>query len=270
MSKPESVQYFQFDEAGNMYVFAPGAGCSGDAKLVKPGDEMIFSSSWETEKKGSDGQGSHGDSVELEGALTCPSAGRPSSSGHTFKAPLADEDLANLSHKNFSEETMRKVHWVRKMYSEWRSYRHSLGLEYIECDLENKETISEESLKFGLCRFITEVKKVNGEEFPGKTLYDIIVCMQFHLECMGYSYKIINDVAFKDLKFTLDNTMKECTARGIGISIKQAEILSSTDEDLLWSSGYLGSNYPDQLMNTVVFCVSKGFALHAGKEHRAL
>ena len=28
-----------------MYIYAPGAGCMGDAKLVAPGDELIFSTS---------------------------------------------------------------------------------------------------------------------------------------------------------------------------------------------------------------------------------
>ena len=37
----ESVQYFQFDKDGNMFVFAPGAGCSGEAALVQPGDELF-------------------------------------------------------------------------------------------------------------------------------------------------------------------------------------------------------------------------------------
>ena len=43
--RPESVQYFQFDSHGNMYIFAPGAGCSGEPKFVSPGDELIFNSS---------------------------------------------------------------------------------------------------------------------------------------------------------------------------------------------------------------------------------
>ena len=42
------------------------------------------------------------------------------------------------------------------------------------------------------------------------------------------------------------------------------------DEDYLWSLGHLGLSYPKQLLNTVVFCVGKGFALWASKEHRAL
>ena len=44
MAQSESVQYFQFDQEGNMFVYPPGGGLSGIPKLVKPGDEMIFSS----------------------------------------------------------------------------------------------------------------------------------------------------------------------------------------------------------------------------------
>ena len=130
--------------------------------------------------------------------------------------------------------------------------------------------MSAESLKFGLCRFITEIKKLDGSDFPGKTLYHLVVCIQLFLESQGFGFKLINDPAFKELKYTLDNTMKACTVMGIGNSIKKAEVLSATDEDLLWSLGFLGTSNPDQLLNTVIFCIGKGFALHAGREHRAL
>ena len=36
----ESVQYFQFDQSGNMFVFGPGAGFSGPSLKVEPGFEM--------------------------------------------------------------------------------------------------------------------------------------------------------------------------------------------------------------------------------------
>ena len=115
-----------------------------------------------------------------------------------------------------------------------------------------------------------EVKKVNGDKFLGKTLYDILVCIQFHLECYGFCFKLLNDEAFRDIKFTLDNTMKARVASGIGITMKQAQVLSVTDKDYLWSLRYLGNSTPDQFLNTVVFCVGKGFALRASMEHRAL
>ena len=179
-------------------------------------------------------------------------------------------ELAHLSHKNFSDETMKQVQWVRKMYCEWRTYRHSNGFDEITCDLEDKATITAESLKFALCRFITEVKRLDGNDFPGKTLHHLIICIQFHLECLGFAFKLVNDPAFHDVKFTLDNTMKAHVCQGIGISVKRAEALTATDEDLLWSLGLLGMAHPEQLLNTVIFCIGKGFALRASQEHRAL
>ena len=121
------------------------------------------------------------------------------------------------------------------MYREWRDHCHGLGLERIQCDLEDPATITAETLKFALCHFVTKVKKLDGTDYPGKTLYYLVICVQFHLECLSFAFKLINDPAFKDLKYTLDSTMKAHTSQGIGISVKQAEILTATDEDLLWS-----------------------------------
>ena len=56
----------------------------------------------------------------------------------------------------------------------------------------------------------------------------------------------------------------------IGHSVRKAECLTATHEDLLWGLGLLGTSNPDQLLNTVIFCIGKGFALWAGQEHRAL
>ena len=257
-----STQFFQFDSQGNMYIFAPGAGCTGPTKLVRPGDEMIFNSSYNAAERCTD-QESHEDK---ELAFTCPST----STHCTFKKPLFKSDMMALSHKNFSEETMKQIRWVRKMYHEWHSHRQALGLQDIVCDLEDNAMITAVSLKFALCRFITEVKKVDVSDFPGKTLYHIIICIQFHLETQGFAFKLVNDPAFKDLKFTLDNTMKARTLQGIGTSMKQAEILSAMDEDLLWSLGLLSMSMPHQFLHTMIFSIGKGFALRAGKEHRAL
>ena len=45
------VQYFQFDKDGNIYIYAPGAGFSGNCTLVRPGNELhtAESSTFETQ-----------------------------------------------------------------------------------------------------------------------------------------------------------------------------------------------------------------------------
>ena len=187
-----------------------------------------------------------------------------------YKAPLDNDTLVSFTRKQFSDETMKKVRWVVKMYNEWREYRHNQGLQYIPCDLNDLSTVSEESLVFGLTRFITEVKKVNGSDFPARTLYDIVICLQFYLETVGYSWKLLSQDSFRDLRFTVDNLMKQRTSEGVGIAVKQAEVLTFTDEDLLWSLGLLGTDSPQTLLNTVVFMLGLSCSLRAGKEHRVL
>ena len=59
-------------------------------------------------------------------------------------------------------------------------------------------------------------------------------------------------------------------SQGIGIQVKKAEILSTSQEDLLWSSGLLGFNTPQSILNILVFVIGKGFALQARKEHHSL
>ena len=49
MAQSESVQYFQFDKEGNMFVFPPGSGFSGKPRLVKPGESLIFEENHVTE-----------------------------------------------------------------------------------------------------------------------------------------------------------------------------------------------------------------------------
>ena len=167
-----------------MYIFAPGAGCTGLTKLVKPGDELIFNSSYNPHEWHTDTVSeSHKDTVIL---YTCP---RPvATAGHEgceYNTPVPEAEIMDLGYKNFSSETMKQVRCVHKMYREWRAHRHANGLQFIQCDLEEKATITAESLKFALYCSITEIKKLDGSDFPGKTLYHIIVCMQFHLECQG-------------------------------------------------------------------------------------
>ena len=236
-----------------MYVFAPGAGATG--YLVKPGDELIFNSSYNP----ADWVTDEWPVTEDMGAIASTSL--PAGTSCNFKLLLSEEVLVKLSHKNFSSETIKQVCWVCKMYREWRVHHQALGFEKIECDLEDRAMITAETLKFAMCDFITEVKKLDGMDYPGKTLYHLVICIQFHLECLGFAFKLVNDPAFKDLKYTLDNTMKARTSQEIGISVKQAEILTAINEDLLWTLGCSGTSHPQQFLNTVIFSIGKGFAL---------
>ena len=179
--------------------------------------------------------------------------------------------MQNLTHKKFSDETMKKVNWVRRMYNDWCNFRNSSDhLKCVESDIEDINNLSQESLYKDLAKFIIEVKKVDGSDYPARTLYDIVICIQFWLESKGVMWKLVSDGVFKDLKYTLDNVMKSRHECGIGHKVRQAEILSLSDEEILWSMGLLGSSNPQVLLNTLVYLLGLHCALHAGKEHRVL
>ena len=140
----------------------------------------------------------------------------------------------------------------------------------ITCDLRDINSIEKENLCLALRQFITEVRKLDGQHFPGKTLYEIIVSVQMHLETFGLTWKLIDGNNFTSLKFTLDIVMKQRASSGIGFSVRQAQVLSFSAEDFLWCNGFLGTSNPKQLLNTVVFILGMSCALRAGKEHRSL
>ncbi len=134
------------------------------------------------------------------------------------------------------------------MYHQWKVNRNkNPELVHIFADLDNMSSLNKTGLVYGLCRFITEVKKLNGNDFPPKTIYKIIVCIQMHLESKGLFWKLLDDKdpEFIKLRYTCDNIMKEHASGGLGSLVRQAQVISYNDENLLWSNGFLGSLSPE-------------------------
>ena len=164
--------------------------------------------------------------------------------------------MLSLKNKMFSPETMKKVEWAKHMFDDWKLFRNSQEhLKTYECYLDDISTLSQKAFCEAICRFLTKVKKIDGSEFPAKTLYEIVICLQFWIETKGLSWKLISDKEFSDVKFTLDNLMKARTAAGIGVSVRKAEALSVDQEELLWCSGVLGTQNPEILLHTLIYLV---------------
>ena len=80
-------------------------------------------------------------------------------------------------------------------------------------------TLVKASLCFSLCRFITEVQKENGRDYPPNSLRGLLYMIQMHLQEHRIFWKLLdkNDDVFVDLAFVLDNVMKERVAKGMGV-----------------------------------------------------
>ena len=56
--------------------------------------------------------------------------------------------------------------------------------------------ISKDSLVTNICPFLTEVKKFDCSDFHEYTLYDLVVCIQFYLETLGFNCRLLNQEQF--------------------------------------------------------------------------
>ena len=176
-----------------------------------------------------------------------------------------------MSCKDFSSETKKKIHWVKKMYDDWRAFRRTLPyVEFVDCDLDDDTVLSVSSLCHAIPRFISEVKKLDGSDFLPRTLKDIVLGIQFYLEMHGFSWKLIDHDNFKPIRFTLDNLMKARTQQGLGNVVRQAQVISFDEEELMWQMGILGYETLKQLVETLLYLLGISCALRAGKEHRSL
>ena len=64
--------------------------------------------------------------------------------------------------------------------------------------------------------------------------------------------------------------IKERAAEGIGSITSQEEVITPDQIEYLWQKGFLGSDTPELVRNTVLFVLGNCFALRVGQEHRNL
>ena len=189
-----------------------------------------------------------------------------------FKEPVGDCEIVKMERKRFAPESYKKMKWAMKMYQEWRSARLSDGLvpvEIVRADLCKVWQFGDSDLSFSLSRFIREVKKIDGKDFPPNSVREIIIMIQMFLNSCGLDWKLLEGCNFVNLRNVVDNTMKERHAEGLGIR-KSAEIISLRQENLLFESGALGEETPVQLVRTVIYMLGLHLALRGGIEHNKL
>ena len=116
-----------------------------------------------------------------------------------------------------------------------------------------------------------KLEKENGEKYPHKTLYELILTLQEYLQSpdIGKEYNFQFD-DFAKLIHTQYGAMKEREKQGIGLQKRQAEIIIPEEEKLLCETKTLCVENPQKLLDTLFFLVGLNFALRGGEEHHQL
>ena len=165
--------------------------------------------------------------------------------------------------------------WALRTFNEWAMARNNRRVEFSE-DAHSKiyhsiEKMSTEDLSYWLSKFVMEVRKINGQCYPPKTLLSIVMGLQSYL-CQERQIRLnfLVDKDFESFRQVLDSEMKRLSATGLGTTSKQAEVITKEQEDSLWASKLLGDYSPLVLLRTIVYLNGKHFALRSGAEHHSL
>ena len=186
---------------------------------------------------------------------------------------IIEEKLKKMMEVNFQQRTEAEIKWAFNFYNDW----HTMKVDQIECereilyaDLNDIGSLTKENLEFALCRFICEIKKANGEDYPGHTLYQLACSLQNYLQKKELNWRLIHSSDFPNFQGVLDNVTQERSAQCIGNICKQAQVISMDYENRLWKQSLLGEDTPDKLRNMVLYLLGINLALRAGDEHYAL
>lgn len=83
--------------------------------------------------------------------------------------------------RKYSHNTCKKIGWAITVFSEWKAYHNfkaikcpELKLSKINCELEH---MTKDELNYVLSRLVVEIRKGNGEMYPGKSLYELVICL---------------------------------------------------------------------------------------------
>ena len=185
-----------------------------------------------------------------------------------FAALVSDKEIAAARRTAVPKSTQTDTLWCIALWNKWLKQRNTRTSEKLE---EELSTLSPVVLQKWLCRFVLEVRKKDGENYPPETLYHIICGIFCFLKQNGQPHVDFHHrQAFCELRTTLDAEMKRLKRAGIGAKKRKAEPLTHEEEEMLWSSGVLGHHSPKALLNTVFFFNGICFALRSGAEHRQL
>ena len=222
--------------------------------------------------------------IETQSLHSVPGANRDGSSPQTSTSPKTSSSLIAASSRPFApvktdaEIELARTQGIPKkmqddtrycvnLWDAWTRYR----LETTGHTIKPLSELNHTELQHWLTRFVLEVRKKDGSEFPPRSLHHICCGLMRYLRWNGQpSIDFFCDSDFADFKASLDAEMKRLQSEGTGSKTQQAEVLTEAEEELLWQRGLLGDATPQTLLDTMVFFNGLYFALQSGKEHRQL
>lgn len=191
-----------------------------------------------------------------------------------FGSPVSDNKESSIRASAVPTTTKASTEWGIRVWNEWASIRGSSGSTDrapVDTPLLEMPVVD---LSYWMGKFVLEVRKKDGKEYPPKSLYALVCCFKRFFEQNGVHninpLSTIDNAVFGDFRRTLDAEMKRLHGSGLGASARRAEPITLDEEALLWTSGQFGTHNAKVIINTVYYYNCKVFGLRSFDEHRNL
>ncbi|KAJ3609283.1 hypothetical protein NHX12_023806 [Muraenolepis orangiensis] len=152
----------------------------------------------------------------------------------------------------------------------WRRTQPDLQMPRVKSHpLELKEDVlrcTTTELSYGLCRFVVEVKKPNGEPYLPDSLFYLCLGIQQHLFENSRVENIFTDVFYSRFSMEITKLLKDFRPS----VTHSGYIHSRVEEEYLWDCKQLGAYSPIVLLNTLLFFCSKFLGFSSVRQHRRL
>ena len=199
----------------------------------------------------------------------------------THMLSISQKQVIKIKNRT-SLRTRKQNTWACNIWDEWATWRNTQGnnhMLYKHGWIINEMLngfLDEVKLGFWLAKFVLEIKRKDGKDYPPQTLRQICSIIQRALRNGQYgqncNLEIFNkkDRHFYHFFASLVCKMKKLTSEGIGVVTKSASPISQEDEEKLWETGTINLNTSFGLSNGVFLYNCKRFGLRAMDEHRKL
>ena len=188
---------------------------------------------------------------------------------------VTDEHILQSITNRVPLKTRKSTQWGNNTWNSWRKWKNSLPSTTDK--IKPIRECSPAELGRWLSKFVYEVRKKDGDEYPYKSLYNICcaIMRQYNDTSDGQYREAIkifdrNDPNFFLFYKAIDLKIGYLQRRGIGTESQQADLISVEDVNTLWETDTINMESSQGLSYGVYFYNNICFGMRSGDEHREL